>query len=190
MKLFLVLSFALAVVSADPTPEAIEALEVLKLVQSETLDLEEKVAKTIAIADALIQADKDDDKVEFRQQVDKYITVLDFVTQLPQRENLFTKVLKWVEDEIESEPGLVFPLRAPRLNLWTAETSLKQLVNTWLGINAKFDRSPDLEDKEKRLETVINVQLFTESLSQGYLKDTMVRIRRAIVHLERYILSK
>ena len=51
------------------------------------------------------------------------------MTQLPQRENLFTKVLKWVEDEIESEPGLVFPLRVARLNLWTAETSLKRLVN-------------------------------------------------------------
>lgn len=200
IALFSILCFVAAVSGKELT--SLEALEILKMVQTSLLDLEKKVATAPAILDAIGKEGIDhhqfkvhlmlfsphffSHEMSSQVELDKYIVVLDEALAFNQAYNVET-VMKWMFERVEAATEMIWPLRLAKVNLWKAKQALMQLDGDWKEANDKLKRDCDLTNEEQKAEVVTNIDMFVVSLTS--LKEAIVRIETSVANLERYILK-
>ena len=185
MKL-LITCFALSciVVAVQADLSSLEVLEILKMVQTNVLEVQERVARTPDIMEDMSKMESND---KLQNLLDEYIGILDGIQSfvINDEKNVET-VLKWITERISASSGLIYPLRIAREQTWAAEEALQKLKTEWKECDDKLNRAPDFTNEEQKMETVINVVSFVESLES--LKEAIVRLEKAVTQLERYIL--
>lgn len=180
----LVFCFAL-VLGTNAAISSLEALEILKMVQSSALEAEKHVVRVPAIFESMSKDGISDEKL--RQLLYEYIIILDGTQNFDERNNLDT-ILKWIVDRISSSSGLIFPLRVARVSVFAADAELKKLKNDWDECAEKLNRSPDFGNEEDKFETIINVDMFVQSLDS--LKRAIVQLDRSVKSMEKYVLRE